>query len=135
MPDRAKIAPNLTSEGLRYPPGVRAEHKKSCTICGTPVEVILDPNNLTGLGGGVKEGQNIAKNAARAVNPMQNCWLRSPVEAPELLKDTRNGPQTISPIDLSLFPGSLSYLGASSGLQSQKICMYIYKRGLFWAIF
>ena len=76
------------------------------------------------MAGGVKVGQNIAKNAARAVNPMQNCWLRSPVEAPKWVKDTINGPQMISPIDLSLFPGSLSYLGASSGLQSQKICMY-----------
>ena len=49
----------------------------------------------------------MAQNAARAVNPMQNCWLRSPVEAPKWLKDTRNGPQTISQIHSSLFPGSL----------------------------
>ena len=58
---------------------------------------------------------------------MQNCWLQSPVEAPKL-----NGwgtpemdPQTIPPIDLSLFPGSFTYLGASRGLQSQKFWMYI----------
>ena len=68
----------------------------------------------------------MAQNAAGAVNPMQNCWLRSPVEAPKWVKDTINGPQMISPIDLSLFPGSLTYLGASRGLQSQKFCIYIY---------
>ena len=47
------------------------------------------------------------------------------VDAPKWLKDTRNGPETISPIYLSLFPGSLTYLGASRGLQSQKFCIYI----------
>ena len=103
---------------------MRVEHKTCSTICGTPFQVILNQNNLTGLAGGVREGQNMAQNAARAVNPMQNCWLRSPVEAPKWLKDTRNGPETISPIYLSLFPGSLTYLGASRGLQSQKFCIY-----------
>ena len=111
------------------------EHKTCSTICGTPYQVILNQNNLAGLAGGVREGQNMAQNAAHAVNPIQNCWLWSPVEAPKWLKDTRNGPQIISPIDLSLFPGSLTYLGASRGLQSQKFCMYIYKRGQVWAIF
>ena len=104
---------------------MRVEHKKYCTICGTPVQAILNQNNLTGLAGGAKEGQNIAKNAARAVNPMQNCRLRSPLETPEWAKDTINGPQMISPIDLSLFPGSLTYLGASRGLRSQKIFIYV----------
>ena len=105
---------------------MRVEHKTCSTICGTPFQVILNQNNLTGLAGGVREGQNMAQNAARALNPMQNCQLRSPVEAPKWLKDTRNGPETISPIDLILFPGSLTYLGASRGLQSQKFCIYIY---------
>ena len=105
---------------------MRVEHKTCSTICGTPFQVILNQNNLTGLAGGVREGQNMAQNAAHAVNPIQNCWLWSPVEAPKWLKDTRNGPQIISPIDLSLFPGSLTYLGASRGLQSQKFCIYIH---------
>ena len=52
------------------PPEVRVEHKTYSIICGTPVQVILNQNILTGLAGGVKEGQNIAKNAAGAVNPM-----------------------------------------------------------------
>ena len=56
------------------------EHKTCSTICGTHFQVILNQNNLTGLAGGVREGQNMAQNAARAVNPMQNCWLRSPVD-------------------------------------------------------
>ena len=70
LPKRAKIALNLTSEGLRYPPEVRVEHKTCSTICGTPFQVILNQNNLTGLAGGVREGQNMAQNVARAVNSM-----------------------------------------------------------------
>ena len=33
----------------------------------------------------------MAQNAPRAVNPMQNCWLRSPIEAPKWLKGMRHG--------------------------------------------
>ena len=36
--------------------------------------------------------------------------------------------------DLSPFPGSLTHLGTSRGLQSQKFCI-LHKRGPFWAIF
>ena len=100
---------------------MRVEHKTYSTICGTPVQVILDQNNLTGLAGGVIEGQNMAQNAADAVNPMQNYWLQSPVEAPKWVEDTRNGPQMVSPIDLSLFPGFLTYLGACRGFQREKL--------------
>ena len=92
---------------------------------GAPFQVILNENSLTGLAGGVGEGQNMAQNAARAVNPTQNYWLRSPVEALKWLKYTRNGPQTISPIDFSLFPGSMTYFRASRGPQSQKFCIHI----------
>ena len=53
----------------------------------------------------------MAQNAAHAVNQMQNCWLWRPVEPPKWVKDTRNGPQMVSLIDLSLFLGSLTYLG------------------------
>ena len=85
------------------------------------VQVILDQNDLTGLAGGVIEGQNIAQNAADAVNPMQNYWLQRPVEAPKWVKDTRNGPQMVSPIDLSLFPGFLTYIGACRGFRREKL--------------
>ena len=51
---RANIALNLTSEGLRYPPEMQVEHKTGSTICGTPFQVILNQNNLTGLAGEVK---------------------------------------------------------------------------------
>ena len=95
----------------------------------------LNQNNLTGLAGGVREGQNMAQNAACAVNPMQKSWLRSPGEAPKWLKDTRNGPETISPIYLSLFPGSLTYLGASTGLRSQQFCIGFTAQAAFLAIF
>ena len=61
---------NLISEGLRYPPEVQVEHKTCSTICGTPFQVILNQNNLTGLAGGVREGQNMAQNVARAENSM-----------------------------------------------------------------
>ena len=87
------------------------------------------------MAGGVREGQNMAKNAARTVNPMQNCWLRSHVEAPKWVKDTINGSQMVSPIDSTLFPGSLTYLGASRGLRSQKLYIYVYTQGPFWAIY
>ena len=70
----------------------------------------------------------MAQNAARAVNQMQNCWLWRPVEPPQWVKDIRNGPQIVSLIDLSLFMGSLAYLGASRGLRSQKLCIYEYIR-------
>ena len=40
--------------------------RKICsTICGTPVQAILDQKNLTGLAGGVKERQNMAQNGPR----------------------------------------------------------------------
>ena len=51
---------NLTSEGQKYPPEVRVQHETYSTICGTPVQGILDQKNLTGLAGGVREGQNNA---------------------------------------------------------------------------
>ena len=59
--ERAKIPLNLTSEGLKYPQEVRVQHETCSTINGTPVQAILDQKNLTGLAGGVKEGQNMAQ--------------------------------------------------------------------------
>ena len=43
---------NLISEGSYYPPEVRVEHKTCGTICGTPVQAILDQESLTRLAGG-----------------------------------------------------------------------------------
>ena len=60
-----KIPLNLTSEGLKYPQEVRVPHETCCTICRTPVQAILDQKKLTGLAGGVKEGQNMAQNGPR----------------------------------------------------------------------
>merc|ERR1712012_1531210 len=57
-----KIPLNLTSEGLKYPPEARDQHETCSTICGTHVQAILDQKNLTGLAGGVREGQNMAQN-------------------------------------------------------------------------
>ena len=51
-----------TSEGLKYPPEVRDQHETCSTIC---VQAILDQQNLTGLAGGVREGQNMAQNGPR----------------------------------------------------------------------
>ena len=47
----AKIPLNLTSEGLKCPQEVQVRHETCSTICGTPVQAILDQNNLTGLAG------------------------------------------------------------------------------------
>ena len=55
-----KIPLNLTSEGPKYPPEVRVQDETCCTICGTHVQAIFDQKNLTGLAGGVREGQNNA---------------------------------------------------------------------------
>ena len=60
-----KIPLNLTSEGLKYPQEVRVPHETYSTICRTPVQAILDQQNLIGLAGGVKEGQNMAQNGPR----------------------------------------------------------------------
>ena len=60
-----KIPLNLTSEGLKYPQEVRVQLETCSTINGTPVQAILDQKNLTGLAGGVKEGQNMAQNGPR----------------------------------------------------------------------
>ena len=57
---RAKMPLNLTSEGQKYPPEVRVQHETCSTICGKPVQAILDQKKLTGLAGGVREGQNNA---------------------------------------------------------------------------
>ena len=56
----AKVLLNLASEGLKYPPEVRVQHETCSTICGTPVQAILDQKNLTGSAGGAREGQNMA---------------------------------------------------------------------------
>ena len=44
---------------------VRVEHETCSTICGTPVQAILDQKNLTGLAGWVREVQNIVQNGPR----------------------------------------------------------------------
>ena len=69
-PERAKIPLNMTSEGLKCLPEVRVEHKTCSTICGTPVQAILDKIFLTRLAGGVREGQNMAQNAPYAIKKM-----------------------------------------------------------------
>ena len=64
------MALNLTLEGLKYPPEVQVRHETCSTICGTPVQAILDQKSLTRLAGGVREGQNMAQNVPRAVIEM-----------------------------------------------------------------
>ena len=53
-PNQAKMPLNLTSEGQKYPPEVQVQHETCSTICGTPVQAILDQKNLTGLAGVVR---------------------------------------------------------------------------------
>ena len=55
-----KIPLNLTFEGLKYPQEVQVQHETCSTICGTPVQAMLDQKNLTGMAGGAREGQNMA---------------------------------------------------------------------------
>ena len=58
--------------GLKDALEVRVEDKTCRTIHGTHLEGILSQKNLTGLAGGVKNGQFLVK-----------IWLRSPPQAPE----------------------------------------------------
>ena len=81
----AKIVLKLTLGGLKYPPEVRVPHETCSTICGTPVQVFLE---MTGLAGGVREGQNTAQDG-----PL--FWLRSPPETPKWVKDPGNGLKSI----------------------------------------
>ena len=100
-------------------------HIETCsTIFEAPVQVNLNQKKLTGLAGGISEGRNIAPNGLRF-------WLLSPLEAPKWIQDPGNGLKSIrgSWGDRSgPFQGSLTHLGASKGLRSQK-------RGPIWAIF
>ena len=59
-PETAKIALNLTLEGLKGPQ-VQVGHKSCSALCGTPVQAILHQTKLTWLAGGVREGQNLAQ--------------------------------------------------------------------------
>ena len=67
---------------------MRVQHETCSTICGTPVQAILDQKNLTGLAGGVREGPNIAKYGPRF-------WLLSPLEAHKWVQDPGNGLKSI----------------------------------------
>ena len=112
----AKIALNLTSEGLKCPPEVRIQPETCSTTCGTHVQAILDQKNLTRLAGGVREGPNIAKYGP-------HFWLLSPLEAPKWVQDPGNGLKSIrgSWGDRSgPFQGSLTHLGASRRLRGKK---------------
>ena len=44
---------------------MRVEHKTCGSMCGKPVQPILDQKNLTRLAGGVREVQNMAQNGLR----------------------------------------------------------------------
>ena len=93
---------NLTSEGQKYPPELRVQHETRSTIFGTPVQAILDQKNLTGLTGGVREGQNLAPNGPRF-------WLLSSLETPKLGQDLGN--------ELKSIRGSWGdHLGSISGV-------------------
>ena len=63
---------------------MQVQHETCSTICGTPVQAILDQKNLTGLAGGVREGQNIAPNGPRF------CLL-SPLEGSEAKNEADSG--------------------------------------------
>ena len=58
---------DIFGPGIAHLPalGFRSGRCLGVHICGTPVQVILDQKKLTGLAGGVREGQNIAQNGPR----------------------------------------------------------------------
>ena len=83
---------NLTSEGLKCPQEVQVRHETCSTICGTPVQAIFDQKNLTGLAGGVKEGQNIAQNGPRFYIFLASEPSRGPLMCQGPLKYPQNDP-------------------------------------------
>ena len=50
--------------GLKYPHEVLVELKTCSKICGTHVQTILNPKDLTGLAVGVRESQNTVQYGA-----------------------------------------------------------------------
>ena len=60
MARKGYFGPKSDFRGSKIPPEVRVRHETCSTICGTHVQAILDQKNLTGLAGGVREGQNNA---------------------------------------------------------------------------
>ena len=81
---------------------MRVEHKTCGSMCGKPVQPILDQKNLTRLAGGVREVQNMAQNGLRL-----HIFLASD---PSRGLSMGQGPLKLTPklplIDLSPFPGS-----------------------------
>ena len=75
---------NLTSEGQKYPPEVRVQHETCSTICGTPVQAILDQKNLTGLAGGSKKVKIWPKKGLAFIYFRP----RSLLEAPKCVKES-----------------------------------------------
>ena len=57
---KGQNTPKSDFRGPKIPP--RVQHETCSTICGTPVQAILDQKNLTELAGGVREGQNLPQN-------------------------------------------------------------------------
>ena len=60
VPRKGQNTPKSDFRGPKIPPEVRVRHETCSTICGTPVQAILDQKNLTGSAGGAREGQNMA---------------------------------------------------------------------------
>ena len=57
---KGQNTPKSDFRGPKIPPEVRVRHETCSTICGTPVQAILDQKNLTGSAGGAREGRNMA---------------------------------------------------------------------------
>ena len=60
VPRKGQNTPKSDFRGPKIPPEVRVQQETCSTICGTPVQAILDQKNLTGSAGGAREGQNMA---------------------------------------------------------------------------
>ena len=71
MARKGYFGPKSDFRGSKYPPEVRVRHETCSTICGTHVQAILDQKNLTGLAGGVREGQNCTLHCIFAHFPLK----------------------------------------------------------------
>ena len=62
------IFAKIDFSGLKYPSEVQVELKTCSTICGTRVQTILNPKDLTGSAVGVRESQNTVQYGANGGN-------------------------------------------------------------------
>ena len=105
-----KIPLNLTSEGLKYPTEVRVQHETCSTICGTPVQAILDQKKADQVNRG---GSGKVKILPRMGLSYGFRALLRPLNGSRTPEIESNHSGAVGWTIWGPFPGSLTNLGAS----------------------